>query len=209
MYFENTIKAFKEAAKLPFYGIETDIHLTKDKRIITHHDDYFSINDEKVFIKDHDYKTLNKLFKNKHHEKLPLLKEYLLICKKYHKVPVIEIKPLFNQNEINLLIDEIQKYFNINKVIIISFHLNNLIYIYQHNKDIKCQFLISKDKDPNIEIALKYNFDFDIYYKALTNDLSIKLKKANRLINCWTLNDSDLVLKVINLGADYITTDGF
>lgn len=208
-YYENTIKAFKYAAKLPFYGIETDIHITKNDKIITHHDDYLLIDNKKIFIKDYVYKLLNKLFKNKHYEKLPTLKDYLLICKKYKKVPVIEIKPLLKQSQIILILKEIIKYFEINKVIIISFHLKNLIYIYEFNKDIKCQFLINDADDPNIEIALKYNFDFDVYIKALNKYLSDKLKKSNRLINCWTLNNFDLVEKAISLGADFITTDGF
>ncbi len=39
-YPENSIPAFENAAMLPFYGIETDIHILKDRQIVTHHDDY-------------------------------------------------------------------------------------------------------------------------------------------------------------------------
>ena len=38
-YYENTKEAFIEASKGNFYGIETDIHLTKDGVWVTHHND--------------------------------------------------------------------------------------------------------------------------------------------------------------------------
>ena len=35
---ENTIAAFKAAAKLPIYGVELDVHLTKDGELVVIHD---------------------------------------------------------------------------------------------------------------------------------------------------------------------------
>ncbi|HHT55584.1 MAG TPA: hypothetical protein GX012_03380, partial [Acholeplasma sp.] len=98
---ENTIEAAILAGKSKyFYGIEYDIHLTKDNRFIVHHDfttkrlSEFDIN-----IKDVTYNELSKVKlinkkTNKFDLKIPLLDEYINICNKYNKVNVIEIKPV-------------------------------------------------------------------------------------------------------------------
>ncbi|MBE1553676.1 glycerophosphodiester phosphodiesterase [Sporosarcina limicola] len=36
---ENTLSAFKEAARLPIYGVEFDVHMTKDGELIVIHDE--------------------------------------------------------------------------------------------------------------------------------------------------------------------------
>ena len=209
-YPENSIPAFENAAMLPFYGIETDIHILKDRQIVTHHDDYISDdNGERFYLKDHDFETINRLMKNKTNEKLPTLKEYLLICKKYGTVPVIEIKPVLNFNDVKYVIDYIEKYVNLKDIVIITFHIQNLIDVYNINKNITCQYLIGEVNDELIDKAISYGFDFDIYHKILSDELVTKLKKANRLINVWTLNNEGMVKGALKFKVDFITTDGF
>ncbi|MFA7435606.1 MAG: glycerophosphodiester phosphodiesterase family protein [Bacilli bacterium] len=209
-YPENSIPAFENAAMLPFYGIETDIHILKDRQIVTHHDDYILVNDDtKYYLKDHDYETLNKLIMDKTGEKLPTLKEYLLICKKYNTVPVIEIKPLLNFGDVKYVIEYIKNYISLKEIIIITFHLDNLIDIYNIDKTIKGQYLISKIDDELIDKALKYGFDFDIYHAIMNAELVSKIRKHDRLINCWTLNNEQIVKGSLNFKVDFITTDGF
>ncbi len=36
---ENTIAAFKEAARLPVYGVEFDVHMTADGELVVIHDE--------------------------------------------------------------------------------------------------------------------------------------------------------------------------
>jgi glycerophosphoryl diester phosphodiesterase len=50
---ENTLAAFHEAAKLPIYGVEFDVHLTKDGELIVIHDETIArTSDGKGFVKD-------------------------------------------------------------------------------------------------------------------------------------------------------------
>ena len=37
---ENSIAAFVAAGNRSYYGIETDVHVTKDEQIVVFHDDY-------------------------------------------------------------------------------------------------------------------------------------------------------------------------
>ena len=59
--FENTIQAFEAAKKGDFYGVEMDIHLTKDKKWIIHHDPDFLSNGVKHVIKEERCDDLLKL----------------------------------------------------------------------------------------------------------------------------------------------------
>ena len=96
-YFENTLNAFKEAAKGDYYGIETDIHLTKDNYWVIHHDPDFLSNGKKYVIADMTKDEVIKLhLDNDQGDKeayIPLFEDYLKICKESGKRPIIEFKP--------------------------------------------------------------------------------------------------------------------
>ena len=99
---ENTIKAFKYSFKKK-YGVETDLHVTKDNQIICFHDftlkRKFKLNKS---IKDTNYLNLKKISKNKNAE-IPLLEDLLKISK--NKYPLLlEIKPIFKRNALLHLI---------------------------------------------------------------------------------------------------------
>ena len=210
-YFENTILSFKAAAELPFYGIETDIHLTKDNILITHHDHFMKDYNNNIYnLSEYNYLELNEIFYEQNKNVLPLLSDYLKVCKASNKKAIIEIKPLFNLDNINKLFNEINKYKMLKESIIISFHLENLKLIIKINKNIPLQYLIGDLKDENIvNKAISDGFDIDIHHNLITKELIDNIKKSNKLINCWTVNDLKKIKKLIKLGVDYITTDGF
>ena len=82
-YYENTLNAFKEAAKGDYFGIETDIHLTKDKFWVVHHDEDFLSDGKKYIIKDLTRDEVTKLhLDNDQNDKdayIPLFEDYLNI----------------------------------------------------------------------------------------------------------------------------------
>ena len=102
---ENCLKSFKESFNKK-YGIETDIHFTKDNKIICFHD--FKLN--RLF-------KINKSVKNLHYDEIknktkskisvPLLKDVLKLSKKKYLV-FIEIKPILNLRNIKILLNEIK-----------------------------------------------------------------------------------------------------
>ena len=99
---ENTIKSFKYSFKKK-YGIETDLHVTKDNQIVCFHDftlkRKFKLNKK---IKDINYSDLKKLSKKKKAE-IPLLKDLLKISKNKHLL-LFEIKPIFKRKNLLHLI---------------------------------------------------------------------------------------------------------
>ena len=114
---ENTCPAFIAAGVKSYYGIETDVHVTKDGKIIVFHDDNLKRLTGKNWIieecnfddlrairmKDTDGKTeRNDLF-------MPTLQEYISICRKYDKQSVLELKNEMPSEKIWEIAEIIQK----------------------------------------------------------------------------------------------------
>jgi len=58
---ENTLAAFKEAAKLPIFGVEFDVHMTKDGELVIIHDEKINrTSNGKGFVKDMTLHELKK-----------------------------------------------------------------------------------------------------------------------------------------------------
>ena len=151
---ENTIKAFKYSFKKK-YGIETDLHATKDNQIICFHDftlkRKFKLNKS---IKDTNYLNLKKISKNKNAE-IPLLEDLLKISK--NKYPLLlEIKPIFKRNALLHLISLTK---NIKKYGLISFKEKNLVNLYKINKKLPLGLLfLAASSFKNIETRSKKKY---------------------------------------------------
>ena len=105
---ENTALAFREAGKVPyFYGMETDVQMTKDGVLVCMHD--YTLDRTTDFtgkVSDYTWAELRKAWidggtgwNEKYTQKLriPTFKEYLKICKKYNLVPYVELKLISNE----------------------------------------------------------------------------------------------------------------
>ena len=107
---ENTIKAFKHSFKRK-YGIETDIHATKDHEFICFHD--FTLNrifKKKESVKNMQYSQIKKI-STQNKKPIPLLKDLLKISKNKYSL-FIEIKPTFSTKLLQKLLKETSKFSN-------------------------------------------------------------------------------------------------
>lgn len=210
---ENTHAAFIAAANRSYYGMECDIHKTKDGVYIVIHDGNTNrVSSVNIEIKDATYEELLKVNLN-HHQvpqaylKIPTLQEYLDICYKYDKVGVIELKDYFTEADILEIIGIVEKKNCLNKVVFISFIAQNLIFVRKHYKELPLQLLTSEFKENIWYLCLNHKFDLDIVYSAINKDIVDMYHKNNLLINCWTVNDPKIAQELINIGVDFITTD--
>ena len=122
-YKENLLKSFKQSFKKG-YGIETDIHTTKDNKFICFHD--FTLNrifKKRVSIKNLKYSKIKEI-SSKYKKPIPLLKDLLKISKNKYLL-FIELKPNFSKKLLQKLLKETSKY---SKCVFISF---------KHKKDRK------------------------------------------------------------------------
>ena len=142
------------------FGIETDIHSTKDKKFVCFHD--FTL--KRIFkisksIKNINYEDLKKI-KNKNFQ-IPPLKEVLKISKK--KFPIfIEIKPLFNKELLSNLIKETRSF---KKCTFISFKHENIYNLLKLNS--KLSVGLSFSNKSSIKSILKSSLNKKIKYLIL------------------------------------------
>ena len=126
---ENTLQAFKYCFKKNF-GIETDLHVTKDDRIICFHDfnlrKKFQLN---KYVKNLTFKEINKIAK-KFNYYIPELKELIKISKNKHYL-MLEIKSSFSKKNLKELINQTKKlkFFSIT-----SFNEKNIKNLYKLKK---------------------------------------------------------------------------
>ena len=186
---ENCLKSFKESFNKK-YGIETDIHFTKDNKIICFHD--FTLN--RLFkinksVKNLTYDEIKSNTKSK--ISVPLLKDVLKLSKKRYLV-FIEIKPILNLRNIKILLNEIKNYKN---CIIISFKHTNLFKIRKINKKVKIGFSFAKNSKISdiIKTSSKKNYDCLILDKYFINNKSIQNIKKNKYF--YTVKEKKEFLK--------------
>ena len=138
-YKENLLKSFNQSFKKG-YGIETDIHATKDGEFICFHD--FTL--KKTFkknlsVKNLKYSKISDISKN-FNKPIPLLKDLLKSSK--NKYPLfIEIKPVFSKSLLKSLVNETFKF---TKCVFISFKHENIFNLLKIKKNIKVGLSFSK-----------------------------------------------------------------
>ena len=153
---ENSIKSFNYCFNKN-YGIETDIHATKDKEFICFHD--FSL--KRVFKKNLSVKNLNyskiKEISTKLGKPIPLLKDMLKLSKNKHPL-FIEIKPLFSISLLKKLLKETTKF---TKCVFITFKHKNIYNLLKINRNTKAG--LSFAPPTSIKKILKKANDKKIY----------------------------------------------
>ena len=160
-YKENLLNSFKASFKKG-YGIETDIHATKDGEFVCFHDFTLKrIHKVNKSIKNLIYSEILNLTKK---NPIPLLKDLLKLSKNKFDL-FIEIKPLFSNKLLRKLLKDTKKY---NKCVFISFKEKNIYRIlkikrktkvglsYSPSTSIKKIIKKSKNKDINCLILDKY-----------------------------------------------------
>ena len=130
LFKENLLNSFKQSFKKG-YGIETDIHATKDNEFICFHD--FTL--KRILKRNLSVKNLNyskiKEISTKLGKPIPLLKDLLKASNNKHAI-FIEIKPFFSKSLLKKLIIETSRY---KKCVFISFKHENIFNILNIKKD--------------------------------------------------------------------------
>jgi len=160
-YKENLLKSFKQSFKKG-YGIETDIHATKDHEFICFHD--FTLNrifKKKRSVKNMKYSQVKKI-STQNKKPVPLLKDLLKISKNKYSL-FIEIKPTFSKKLLQKLLKETSKFSN---CVFISFNHKNIYNL----------------------LKIKSNTKVGLSFSASTNIKTIIKKSNNKKINCLILD---------------------
>ena len=172
-YQENNLKSFKASFKKG-YGIETDIHLTKDHKFICFHD--FTLNrifKKKISIKNINYSKIKKI-SSKYKKPIPLLKDLLIASKNMHTL-FIEIKPNFSKKILQKLLNETSKF---SKCVFISFKHENIYNLLKIKSNTKVG--LSFSPTTSVKRIIKRSSNKKINYIIL-DKFFLKSKKINNL----------------------------
>ena len=212
---ENTHSAFVAAGNLSYFGAECDIHVTSDGKFIVYHDDDTGrLCDKKVVVEDTAFDELRSLkiketdgegFSDYH--KMPTLKEYLGILKRYGKVAVIELKNAMKTEDIARIIVICKENYSLDKIIFISFDYQNLLKVREILPAQPVQFLTGEYSDDLPERLKKDKFDLDVGFWSLSKERVDILRKNGIKVNCWTCDDKDKADELISWGVDFITSN--
>ena len=132
---ENLLKSFKQSFKKG-YGVETDIHATKDNEFICFHDFTLKrIFKKNLSVKNLSYNKINEI-STKLGKPIPLLKDLLKSSDNKHAL-FIEIKPIFSKFLLKKLLKETSKF---TKCVFISFKHENISKLLNIKKNAKVGF---------------------------------------------------------------------
>ena len=215
---ENTNAAFVAAGNRSYYGIETDVHRTADGQYVIIHDDTtarvtngaWDVNVEQVPYRDVQAILLPDRDGSctRQDLRIPLLAEYVRICKRYEKVCVLELKNPFLREDIENIIEIVRGEEYLSNVIFIAFSLENCTQLRELLPGQRIQWLLSQPVDEEVkQTLLQHHLDIDLDYLYMSKALVEELHAGHIKVNCWTCNDSGTAGELIAMGVDFITTN--
>ena len=170
-YKENLLNSFRASFKKG-YGIETDIHATKDGHFVCFHDFTLKrIHKISKSIKNLNYFEIVKLTEK---NPIPLLKDLLKLSKNKFAL-FIEIKPLFSNKLIRKLLNETKRY---KKCVFISFKEKNIYRILKLKK--KTKVGLSFSPSTSVEQVVKKSKKKNVNYLIL-DKYFLKSREINKI----------------------------
>ncbi len=212
---ENTCPAFVAAGVKSYYGIETDVHITADGKVIVYHDDNLkrltgldmvieeTTFDElrKIRLKDTDLITeRNDLF-------LPTLEEYVSICRKYDKQSILELKNAMPKEKVWEIAEIIKRMGWFERTTFISFAGENLLALREKYAKADAQFLTSTASEENFKFMIDNRLDADLCGTCVSKEFVDRLHEAGRKVNCWTIDKLEHAEIMKAMGVDQITSN--
>ncbi len=213
---ENTCRAFIAAGnREKYFGIETDIHKTVDGHYVTIHDGSTGrVSATDIEIESSTFEEVRNVILTDKDEstdcadiRIPTLREYISICKRYGKVAVLEFKYDFNEEELNEILEIINKEEYLENVVFISFIRDVLVRLRKILPEQKIQYLTGLFGEDVINFMKENNFEYDAHHSVITEESMKLLKEANIKVNVWTVDSPERAAELIDLGVDYITTN--
>lgn len=215
---ENTCPAFVAAGNRSHYGIETDVHVTKDGKFVIIHDETtervsggaHNFNVEECTYAELENLTLPDLDGswNRQDIRIPLLVDYIKICQKYEKICVLELKNEFLPGDVVKIVEEIRTIGYLENVTFISFSWKNCVAVRALCPENDVQFLTADEVTDTLVADLVENkLNLDIYYPRLNAEAVEKLHMNGIKVNCWTCDKPEDAAKLVEMGVDYITSN--
>lgn len=213
---ENTCAAFVAAGNRSYYGVETDVHVTADGEfVIFHDDDTHRVGLDRLVVEESTFATLRQLLlteretglRGRSDLRIPTLAEYIVICKTYEKECVLELKNRISTENIGKIAALIREMGWLERVIFISFDLQNMIDLRQLLPGQRLQYLTTDVSKKTLSALDTYGLDLDVLHTCLTRENIEALHAAGHLVNCWTVDNPEDGNRLADWGVDFITSN--
>jgi len=211
---ENTLASAKLAWELNADGVEVDIYLSNDNKIMVIHDSHTRrVSDQDYKIRETRAKILRTVdvgsYKDIKYkgEKIPFLKEEMKLIPPGKEL-VIEIK--CKSEIIPYLKKVLKKYEKDKKYQFICFDLQTILDTKKAFPDHACYWLCNNTESlmKNINIIAESNLEGVSLKHTIIDEGVMKLAQSFNLeVWTWTVNDVKEAKRLVNLGVKGITTD--
>lgn len=209
----NTVEAFIAAGERSYYGIESDVRITADGKFVMFHDASITDAEGNTYViretKLEDIKDIRLLDNGVATEyKLPLLEDYIKVCKDYGKTPILELKDTHTTEELELLISAIDSVGYLAETVFISFSWDNCVRVRELLPDNTVMYLTEENfKESLIDQLVEYNIDLNINRKCFYKPHVEKLHLNGIKVATFTCDDAKETEKLISWGVDFVTTN--
>lgn len=217
-YPENTMLAFREAAKTGTDGIELDVQLTKDGHVVIIHDETIDrTTDGTGCVKDYTLEELRKFNAAANwngqfgFEPIPTFEEYCEWAAGEKLITNIEIKSgvYYYESIEEKTLELVRKYGLSDRVIFSSFLHSSISILRELAPDIPCGALVEHEGLHNSGYYCnKMGYQaFHPGWKCLPKEDVDSCKKYGIELNVWTVNDMDVLERLVEWGVDGLITN--
>ena len=213
---ENTLKSMEMAGRVGMWGVETDVLATLDGVLILMHDSTVDrTTDGTGTVSNMLYSEIQALTIDVGNNiamypnlKVPTFEDYLITCKRFNLVPVIENKWITMPSDLDTFVNLIKKQGLEESCFVISADYTILQAIRERSKKIMLQYLADDMTQATLnKILLLKNTCINPTISLLTKT-NIELAHANGImVNCWVTDTYQQAKTYISYGVDYITTN--
>ena len=214
---ENTLEAFDIAVKQKSDGIELDVQLSKDGKLVVIHDETIDrVSDGTGYVKDYNLNELKrfnfgKLFPHFGFSEIPTLEEVYLLLKQTDLTINVELKTgiIFYEGIEEKLIKLAEKMNMEDRIIYSSFNHYSLLNLRKLKKDAKIGLLVSDIYVDILDYAVKLRADalHPIGYMLQLPGFIEESKAKNMKLNVWTVDDEEEIKLLNERGIDAIITN--
>lgn len=214
---ENTLEAFDLAAKQGAYGVELDVHISRDGQIVVAHDETIDrVSNGSGLIVELTVAELKRFNFNKMRPQyrqgtLPTLEEVFALLKPTGLHVNVELKnSIFDYPELEKKCIELAARMGMeSKVLYSSFNHYSLMRVKEIDPSIPCGLLYDSVMVAPWDYAVSLGMDaLHPHFSSLQfHDVCGQAHKAGVLVNPWTVNEMDHIERVLKAGADIVISN--
>ncbi|MDI3547141.1 MAG: glycerophosphoryl diester phosphodiesterase [Halanaerobiales bacterium] len=213
---ENTAISFRKALAAGADGVEFDVHMTKDNRLVVIHDERIDrTTDGRGWVKDLTLEEIKGVDAGSYYgpefagQRILTLEETLEIVKE-SRIINIELKngPIFYPGLEERVIKVITDFRIKEKVIISSFNHYSIHKVKQIAPEVKCGLLYMAGLYQPWEYARNLGVEaIHPYFAGIIPEIVTRCHDHKIEVNVFGVNDEGLLTKMIKLGVDMLITD--